>query len=143
MRSFEDFIETRWAYAALALIVLVLGLPGLMRMPVMDRDEGRFAEASSEMLESGDFVVIRYHDDLRSKKPVGIHWLQAATVGVVSSAHDRNIGAFRIPSLLGAMLAAMATLWAGTNLFTRRAAFIGAAVLATCLLLTTEAHIAK
>jgi 4-amino-4-deoxy-L-arabinose transferase-like glycosyltransferase len=143
MRSFEEFIETRWAYAVLALIVFVLGLPGLMAMPVLDRDEGRFAEASSEMLETGDFVVIRYHDDLRNKKPVGIHWLQAATVGVVSSAHDRDIGAFRIPSLLGAMLAAMATLWAGTALFTRRAAFIGAAVLATCLLLTTEAHIAK
>jgi 4-amino-4-deoxy-L-arabinose transferase-like glycosyltransferase len=143
MRSFEDFIETRWAYAALALIVLVLSLPGVFSMPVLDRDEGRFAEASSEMLETGDFVVIRYHDDLRSKKPVGIHWMQAAAVGAISSAQARDIAMFRIPSLLGAILAAMATLWAGTALFTRRAAFIGAVVLATCLLLTTEAHIAK
>jgi 4-amino-4-deoxy-L-arabinose transferase-like glycosyltransferase len=143
MRSFEEFIETRWAYAALALIVLVLSLPGLMSMPVLDRDEGRFAEASSEMLETGDFVVIRYHDDLRNKKPVGIHWMQAATMGVLSSAQARDIAVIRLPSLLGAMLAAMATLWAGTALFTRRAAFIGAAVLASCLLLTTEAHIAK
>src|ERR1043165_6142671 len=143
MRSFEEFIETRWAYAALALIVLVLSLPGVFSMPVLDRDEGRFAEASSEMLETGDFVVIRYHDDLRSKKPVGIHWMQAAAVGVISSAQARDIAMFRIPSLLGAMLAAMATLWAGSALFTRRAAFIGAVVLATCLLLTTEAHIAK
>jgi 4-amino-4-deoxy-L-arabinose transferase-like glycosyltransferase len=143
MRSFDEFIETRWAYMALALVVFVLGLPGLVSMPVLDRDEGRFAEASSEMLETGDFVVIRYHDDLRNKKPVGIHWLQAATVGLVSSAEARDIGAFRLPSLLGAMLAAMATFWAGTNLFSRRAAFIGAAILGTCLLLTTEAHIAK
>ena len=95
------------------------------------------------MVETGDFVVIRYHDDLRNKKPVGIHWMQAATIGVLSSAQARDIAVIRLPSLLGAMLAAMATFWAGTTLFTRRAAFIGAAVLASCLLLTTEAHIGK
>jgi len=41
------------------------------------------------------------------------------------------------------MLAAMATLWAGTTLFSRRAAFIAGLLIGTCLLLTTEAHIAK
>ncbi|MDP3740616.1 MAG: glycosyltransferase family 39 protein [Hyphomonadaceae bacterium] len=143
MASFDRFIETRWAYAALAAMVFILSLPGLIAMPVMDRDEGRFAEASSEMLETGDFVVIRYHDDLRNKKPVGIHWLQSATVAAISSAEARDIGAFRLPSLLGAMLAAIATLWAGTALFNRRAAFIAGVLIGACLLLTTEAHIAK
>lgn len=143
MASFDRFIESRWAYAALAAMVFLLALPGLIAMPVMDRDEGRFAEASSEMLESGDFVVIRYHDDLRNKKPVAIHWLQAATVFLTSSAHDRDIGAFRLPSLFGAILAAMATMWAGSSLFNRRAAFIAAVIIGTCLLLTSEAHIAK
>jgi 4-amino-4-deoxy-L-arabinose transferase-like glycosyltransferase len=51
-------------------------------MPVLDRDEGRFTEASSEMMETGDYVVIRYHEDLRNKKPVAIHWLQSAAVNV-------------------------------------------------------------
>lgn len=143
MASFDRFIESRWAYAALAAMVFLLSMPGLLAMPVMDRDEGRFAEASSEMLESGDFVVIRYHDDLRNKKPVAIHWFQAATVALTSSAHDRDIGAFRLPSLFGAILAAMATMWAGSSLFSRRAAFIGALLIGTCLLLTSEAHIAK
>jgi 4-amino-4-deoxy-L-arabinose transferase-like glycosyltransferase len=143
MPSFDRFIETRWAYAALALMVLVLSLPGLIAMPVMDRDEGRFAEASSEMLETGDFVVIRYHENLRNKKPVGIHWMQAATVAATSGAEARDIFAYRLPSLLGAMLAAMATLWCGSSLFTRRAAFIGAVLIGTTLLLTSEAHIAK
>jgi 4-amino-4-deoxy-L-arabinose transferase-like glycosyltransferase len=143
MASFDRFIETRWAYAALAVIVFLLSLPGLIAMPVLDRDEGRFAEASSEMLESGDFVVIRYHEKLRNKKPVGIHWMQAATVAAASSAQARDIAVFRLPSLVGAMLAAMATFWCGASLFNRRAAFIGALILGTCLLLTTEAHIAK
>ncbi|HEX5007891.1 MAG TPA: glycosyltransferase family 39 protein [Hyphomonadaceae bacterium] len=143
MASFDRLTESRWAYPVLAAIVFFLALPGLLSMPVMDRDEGRFAEASSEMLESGDFVVIRYHGDLRNKKPVAIHWMQAATVGLTSGAHARDIGAYRLPSLFGAMLAAMATMWAGSSLFNRRAAFIGALLLGTCLLLTTEAHIAK
>ena len=143
MAFFDRFIETRWAYAALAAVVFLLSLPGVIAMPVMDRDEGRFAEASSEMLETGDFVVIRYHEQLRNKKPVAIHWLQSATVGAISSAQARDIAAFRLPSLLGAMLAAVATLWAGTALFNRRAAFIAGLVIGTCLILTTEAHIAK
>ena len=143
MASFDNFILTRWAYAALALFVLVAALPGLIWMPALDRDESRFSQASSQMLETGDYVVIRYHDGLRNKKPVGIHWMQTAIVSATSGAEARDIFAFRIPSLLGAMLAAMATFWGGTALFSRRAAFIGAALLGSCLLLTSEAHIAK
>lgn len=143
MASFDRLIETRWAYAMLAGLVFLLALPGLYTLPTLDRDEGRFAEASSEMLESGDFVVIRYHDELRNKKPVGIHWFQSAAVAVTGGAAERNIADYRIPSMLGAILAAVATLWAGTALFSRRAAFMGAVLLGTTLLLTTEANIAK
>jgi 4-amino-4-deoxy-L-arabinose transferase-like glycosyltransferase len=143
MASFNRFIETRWAYAFLAVMVFLLALPGLLAMPVMDRDEGRFTEASSEMMETGDYVVIRYHEQMRNKKPVGIHWMQSIAVSLTSGAAAREVWEYRIPSLLGAMLAAMATLWGGSALFTRRAAFIGAVIAGTCLLLTTEAHIAK
>ncbi|HOY80455.1 MAG TPA: glycosyltransferase family 39 protein, partial [Hyphomonadaceae bacterium] len=137
MASFDRMIETRWAYAVLAGLVFLLALPGLFSLPTLDRDEGRFAEASSEMLESGDFVVIRYHNDLRNKKPVAIHWFQSAAVGATSGAAERNIADYRIPSMLGAMLAAIGTLWGGAALFNRRAAFIGALILGTTLLLTT------
>ncbi|MEP7210483.1 MAG: glycosyltransferase family 39 protein [Alphaproteobacteria bacterium] len=143
MAFFDRFIETRWAYAVAAAVVLVLALPGLFFMPTMDRDEARFTQATSQMLETGDYVVIKYHNGLRNKKPVGIHWMQALSVGLTSGAAAREIAEYRIPSLIGAMLAAMATLWAGSALFTRRAAFIGAIVLGSCLLLSSEAHIAK
>ncbi len=143
MAAFDRLTETRWAYAVLAGIVFLLALPGLFALPVLDRDEGRFTEASSEMLETGDFVVIRYHEDLRNKKPVAIHWFQSASVALTSGAHARNIADYRLPSMLGAMIAAMATFWGGTALFTRRAAFIGAMLLGVTLLLTTEANIGK
>jgi hypothetical protein len=143
MAFFDRFVQTSWTYAALALFVFIAAVPGLVRMPAMDRDESRFSQATAQMLESGDYVVINYHDHMRNKKPVGIHWMQAAAVALTSSAEARDIGAFRLPSLLGAMMAAMAAFWGGSALFGRRAAFIGAAVLGSCLLLTTEAHIAK
>lgn len=143
MRYLDQLIRGWNAYVALALIVVIAALPGLVAMPTLDRDEARFAEASAEMLQSGDFVVIRYHDELRNKKPVGIHWMQTAVVAAVSSEQARDIGTYRIPSLLGAILAAWATFWMGATLFTRRAGFIAAVVLASCLLLSTEAHIAK
>ena len=143
MSNFDRLTESRWAYAVLAGLVFLLAIPGLFAMPVLDRDEGRFTEASSEMMETGDYVVIRYHDDLRNKKPVAIHWLQSAAVSVTSGAHARNIAEYRIPSMLGAIIAALGTFWGGSALFSRRAAFIGAMILGTTLLLTTEANIGK
>ncbi|MEQ1781405.1 MAG: glycosyltransferase family 39 protein [Hyphomonadaceae bacterium] len=143
MSNFDRLTESRWAYAVLAGLVFLLAIPGLFAMPVLDRDEGRFTEASSEMMETGDYVVIKYHDELRNKKPVAIHWLQSAAVNLTSGAQAREIAEYRIPSMLGAILAALATFWGGSALFTRRAAFIGAMVLGTTLLLTTEANIGK
>ncbi|HZZ30946.1 MAG TPA: glycosyltransferase family 39 protein, partial [Phenylobacterium sp.] len=101
-----------WRGPALAaLIAFLAGLPGLIAVPPLDRDEARFAQATAQMLESGDFTVIRYQEEPRFKKPVGIHWLQAASVSLFSNPEDREIWAYRIPSLLGAMLAAAACAW--------------------------------
>ena len=91
-----------------ALIAFLAGLPGIFAMPPLDRDESRFAQATAQMLETGDFVVINYQDQPRFKKPVGIHWMQATSVSLLSSPEAREIWAYRIPSLLGAMLAAAA-----------------------------------
>ena len=141
--QFDRLTESRWVYAVLAGLVFLLALPGLFALPVLDRDEGRFTEASSEMMETGDFVVIRYHEELRNKKPVAIHWFQSIAVSLTSGAAERNIWDYRIPSMLGAIMAALATFWGGTALFSRRSAFVAALVLGTTLLLTTEANIAK
>ena len=126
-----------------ALLALVAGLPGLLMLPPLDRDESRFAQATAQMLESGDYVDIRFQDDPRWKKPVGIYWLQAAAVSLTSDVEDRQIASYRIPSLLGAMLAAWATAWAGAALFGSRVGFFGGAILGATFLLSTEAGIAK
>jgi 4-amino-4-deoxy-L-arabinose transferase-like glycosyltransferase len=139
-----DRLSAGWrAYVFIALLAFAAGVPGIVRVPPLDRDESRFAQASLQMLETGDFVRIAVQDQPRNKKPAGIHWLQAASVSLFSSPQAHAIWAYRLPSLLGALLAALATLWGGSALLGRRAAFAGACLFAVSLLLSTEALIAK
>ena len=68
---------------AIALLVVcgaLFFLPGFFNIPPIDRDEARFAQATKQMVETGDYVDIRFQDEVRYKKPVGIYWLQAAAV---------------------------------------------------------------
>jgi 4-amino-4-deoxy-L-arabinose transferase-like glycosyltransferase len=126
-----------------ALVALIAGLPSLLLLPPLDRDESRYAQATSQMLESGDYVDIRFQDEPRWKKPVGIYWMQAAAVALTSQVEHRDIAPYRIPSLLGAMLAAWACAWAGAAMFGARAGFLGGAMLGATFLLSSEAGIAK
>ena len=130
-------------YALLTLLCLGLYLPGLINLPVTDRDEARFAQASRQMLETHDLIAIRFQDEARNKKPAGIYWLQAASVALFSDAESNAIWPYRLPSLLGAMAAALMTFGMGARLVGRRAAFLGAGLLAASLGLGIEAHLAK
>ncbi|MCR5877661.1 glycosyltransferase family 39 protein [Phenylobacterium sp. J367] len=131
------------APAVAALIAFLAGLPGVFAMPPLDRDESRFAQATAQMLETDDYVVIRFQDQPRFKKPVGIHWLQAVSVSTLSSPEARQIWAYRVPSLLGAMLAAAACAWGAAAFFGGPAGLIAGAILGSTFLLSTEAFIAK
>ncbi len=51
--------DTSYPIRLLILVCLLLWLPGFFTLPPSDRDEARFAQASKQMLESGDFVSIR------------------------------------------------------------------------------------
>jgi 4-amino-4-deoxy-L-arabinose transferase-like glycosyltransferase len=95
------------------------------------------------MFETGDFVRISFQDEPRHKKPVGIHWLQAVTVAATGGPEARAIWAYRLPSLAGALLAALATFWIGARLANRRVGLVAGAALGVSVLLSTEAGIAK
>ncbi|HWA63343.1 MAG TPA: glycosyltransferase family 39 protein, partial [Caulobacteraceae bacterium] len=145
--TFEAWAEiwTRgWRGPLLAAIVaIVAGLPGVFAMPTIDRDEARFAEATAQMLETHDFVSIRFQDQPRNKKPVGIHWLQAASVAMLSHVEDRAIWAYRIPSLLGAALAAAACAWGARAFLTPSQGALAGVLLGASFMLSTEAFFAK
>ena len=130
----------------LVLFCCALWLPGLFTLPPGDRDESRFAQATKQMVETGDYVRIMNGAEARNRKPIGIHWLQvpfvlAACAAGVATANP--IWPYRLPSLLGGLLAVLATHELGLRLAGRRAALLGAAMLAGSVLLVVEVHIAK
>ena len=135
-------------YAMLALLCLLLDLPGIAAIPPLDRDEARFAQATRQMLETGDFLRIRFQDEERNKKPAGIYWLQAAVVGLFSTPAAVAIWPYRLPSLLGATAGVLAIFEFGAALFRGRpaagpTAVIGGVLLCSALSVVAEAHIAK
>src|SRR5207237_2017362 len=122
---------TGWRPSALlAALCLLLYLPGIASIPPLDRDEARFAQATRQMLETGDFLRIRYQDEARNKKPAGVYWLQAAAVGALSKADATSVWPYRLVSLLGATAAVLFAYLFGQRIFDRRTALVGAALLA-------------
>ena len=138
-------------YALLGLLCLLLYLPGIASIPPLDRDEARFAQATRQMLETGDFLRIRFQDEARNKKPAGIYWLQAAAVAAFSRPESTAIWPYRLPSMIGALAAALLIFAIGSALFAgdaegpapRVVAFTAAMLLASALGVVIEAHIAK
>lgn len=130
-------------YALLAVVALILFLPGFFTLPAIDRDEARFTQASRQMLETRDFVDIRFQDDARHKKPAGIYWLQSASAAVLGGAEQAPIWAYRVPSLLSAIAAVLLTAWIGACLFTPAIGFLAALMLAGTILMGVEARLAK
>ncbi|MCO5092185.1 glycosyltransferase family 39 protein [Bosea sp. (in: a-proteobacteria)] len=146
---FKDAASASHLRACIVLIVLSLAafLPGFSTLQPLDRDEPRFAQASKQMLESGDLVDIRFQDEARHKKPVGIYWLQSATVragealGVPEA--RTQIWLYRIPSLVGATATVLLTYWALLAFLSPPFALLGGALMAAAVLLGVEARIAK
>jgi 4-amino-4-deoxy-L-arabinose transferase-like glycosyltransferase len=143
------FVERSHARACAVLLVLSLAcfLPGFASLQPMDRDEPRYAQASKQMLESGDFVDIRFQREARHKKPVGIYWLQAASVAAGEALGVPNartaIALYRIPSLVGAVAMVLLTYWTALAFAGRREAFLAAAFMAASVILMVEARLAK
>jgi len=135
------------AVGFLLLCALLLFLPGFFTIPPIDRDEARFAQATKQMVESGEYVDIRFQEDVRYKKPVGIYWLQSAAVEVASALKlpkaELRIWVYRLPSLLGAIGAVLMTYWAALGFVTRRAAVLAALMMCASVLLGVEARLAK
>ena len=131
------------AFLALMLFALVCFMPGFNTIPPVDRDEARFAQASKQMMESGDYIDIRFQDDTRYKKPVGIYWLQIASAKLTGQGEDAPIWVYRIPSLAGAILSVGLTFLIGMRMASVRAGFLAGLAMAASILLGVEARLAK
>ena len=123
-------------------VIFVAVLAGHQTLEVIDRDEARFAQASKQMLLSGDLITPYFMDDLRAKKPIAIYWLQSASAAIFG---HLDIASYRLPSLLGIVAALVltykfaASLWPSTRFLPIIAVFL----LAATPVMIGEAHLAK
>jgi 4-amino-4-deoxy-L-arabinose transferase-like glycosyltransferase len=144
-----DFVAASHIRATIFLLLcgLLLFLPGFFNIPPIDRDEARFAQATKQMVETGDFVDLRFQEDVRYKKPAGVYWLQAAAVETASALGlpraPVRIWLYRLPSLIGAIGAVLLTYWTALSFVTRRGAIFAALILCSSVLLGAEARLAK
>jgi 4-amino-4-deoxy-L-arabinose transferase-like glycosyltransferase len=80
----------------------LLHICGTWTIPLVDRDEPRFAEASREMRERGDYVIPYFNDKYRFDKPPFIYWTQIASYSLFGETDF----AARFPSTVAAALTA-------------------------------------
>ena len=129
----------------LLLLCLALYLPGLSMLPATDRDESRYMQATRQMVESGDMIDIRFQDEPRYKKPIGIYWLQAGFVFTAKAlgAASTERAPYRLPSAIGATAAVLLLYQGFKSQVGERQAFAASVFLACTLLVGVEAHLAK
>ena len=136
-------LDHRAAALAVLLLALLALAAGLDTLPVQDRDEARFAQASRQMAETGDLIDIRLQDAPRHNKPALIYWLQTAALRIAGAEGETPIWLHRLPSFLAGALSALALVWAGTPLVGRRAAVLAGILCATLYMVQAEARTAK
>ncbi len=128
------------------LIVILFSLlvfaPGITRIPLIDHDSAVFAQASKQMAERQSPWQTKIQDKTQNNKQPGVHWLQASAVKWLSPNHLNAPWPYRLPSLLGALLAVLLTFAFAKKYFTLRTATISALLLASSILLIVEAHLA-
>jgi 4-amino-4-deoxy-L-arabinose transferase-like glycosyltransferase len=112
-------------FAAVAIIDSL----GNNTLPLIDRDEPRFAEASREMRQSGDFVIPRVNGEYRFDKPPLIYWCQVGSA-LLFGESDFSV---RFPSVLFAAATAVLTATWGARLYGAKIGLWSGIIFGTCL----------
>src|SRR5690349_3439119 len=90
-------------YIVIFLGCLLLHVAGTWSLPLIDRDEPRFAEASREMRERGDYIIPYFNNQFRFDKPPLTYWFQIASYRIFGE----NDFAARFPTAVAAALVAL------------------------------------
>jgi 4-amino-4-deoxy-L-arabinose transferase-like glycosyltransferase len=99
-------------YALLFAGCVLFHVIGTWSLPLIDRDEPRFAEASREMIERSNYVVPYFNNQYRFDKPPLTYWAQVASYKVFGE----NDFAARFPSVVAAALIALSIFSWGSRL---------------------------
>lgn len=127
----------RFSLPAVALALFLFFLALTPWTTLWDRDEPRFAQATVEMLDSGQYLYPTFNGQLRPDKPILIYWLMALPVRLLG---PREIAA-RFFSPVGIALTALLTAFIARRLLPdlgNRAGLWTVGILATVPLVLIE-----
>lgn len=129
---------TRDRAAAIALFVGATGLffMGLGSLPLFDVDEAVFAEATREMVETGDWITPQYNGADRFDKPILFYWLMASAFAVFGAG---EFGARFWSAAFGVALVMMLAAF-GRRRMGSRVGFLSGLIAATSLEVIVLAH---
>lgn len=111
----------------LTLLFGMLFLGSLGSAPLIDPDEGRYAEIPREMLEQRDFVTPTLNYVKYFEKPPLLYWLNAGSMALFG----KNEFSARLPAALAGLCTILLTYAAGRRIFNRKTAVIAALILGT------------
>ena len=113
----------RYGWLVLLLLTALLYLPGTAVLPLMDRDEPRFAHATVEMIQRGSWAVPYFNGEYRFDKPPLTYWWMAL--------HYKLLGvsefSARIHTVLAVWLVALVTGSIGKRVHSARAGLLAGA----------------
>jgi 4-amino-4-deoxy-L-arabinose transferase-like glycosyltransferase len=106
-----------WLLIAIALLML---LPGTFSLPLIDRDEPRFAQASVEMMHRNDWVIPWFNGEYRFDKPPLSYWMMRGSYSLFGV---NEFGA-RFHSIVCAIALALLLYRTGRRWFSEKAGFL-------------------
>lgn len=133
---------------ALALVVLALltTLPGVVRLPAVDRTEVVFADTTRDMVARSDWRDPRYRGRVHQYRPIGTYWAQGAVATIARAlgidADGRNITVYRLAGMVAVVASVLALFWLAVPLVGTTAAGIAAALFAVTPLTVLVAQLA-
>ena len=129
LKGYATGRESGWLRdtAILAVVLGFLFFQFLGGLPLIDPDEGRYAEIPREMLEQGDFITPTLNYVKYFEKPPLLYWLNAASLKLSGLTEQ----AARFPSALCGLMTILATYIIARRLYGRRTALIAALILGT------------
>ena len=116
---------------------------GIIKLPVIDRDEARFATASKTMLIDNDFIDIKMVEEKRYKKPIGIYWAQTLMNSIFGSHPYDKIWIYRLPSILGIFISLFLVFIIIRKIENESVAFLTVFFLTFSFLTISEVHQSK
>lgn len=125
---------------AVIVVALACFLPGFINLPPLDGDEPAYAVAAREMVVTGDYASVRLQTDDAELRPRGAYWLQAWVAALAGG--EPPIWVYRLPSLVAAIAACLATWWTALAFARPRAALLAGAFLAGAGVLGLQARLA-